>query len=143
MECLRGCNRWLAAAAAHRAAHQARAGPAWDDFPEGLRRDIDDYLAGLTKPHRSLNGKRIRPCRPATIRTRRAELLAMARMAVRLGVPIENLTSLAALLHPDVVEPVIEAYWQKNGMNPRSPPSTSAGNCSGWPRDRLPGPRGP
>ena len=36
--------------------------PAWDQFPEGLRRDIDDYFAGLAKPHRSLNGKRIQPC---------------------------------------------------------------------------------
>ncbi|MGO9681880.1 MAG: tyrosine-type recombinase/integrase [Beijerinckiaceae bacterium] len=92
--------------------------PAWDQFPEGLRRDIDDYFAGLAKPHRSLNGKRIQPCGPGTIRTRRAELVAMARMAVRLSVPIESLTSLAALLHPDVVELVIDAYWQKNGDEP-------------------------
>ena len=94
--------------------------PAWDQFPEGLRRDIDDYFAGLAKPHRSLNGKRIQPCGPGTIRTRRAELVAMARMAVRLGVPIESLTSLAALLHPDVVELVIDAYWQKNGDEPKT-----------------------
>ena len=94
--------------------------PAWDAFPAGLRRDVDDYFAGLAKPHRSLNGKRIQPCSPGTIGTRRAELVAVARMAVRLGVPIENLTSLAALLHPDVVEPVIEAYWQKNGDEPRT-----------------------
>jgi integrase len=40
-------------------------------------------------------------------------------MAVRLDVPIESLTSLAALLHPDVVEPVIEAYWHKNGNEPK------------------------
>ena len=40
-------------------------------------------------------------------------------MAVRLGVPIENLTSLPVLLHPDVVEPVIDAYWQKNGDEPK------------------------
>ena len=94
--------------------------PAWDAFPEGLRQDIDDYFAGLAKPHRSLNGKRIQPCSPATIATRRAELVAMARMAVRLGVPIESLTSLAALLHPDVVEQVIDAYWQKNGDEPKT-----------------------
>jgi integrase len=43
----------------------------------------------------------------------------MARMAVRQGVPIEKLTSLAALLHPNVVERVIEAYWQKNGDEPK------------------------
>ena len=97
---------------------KAKAGPAWEDFPEGLRRDVDAYLGGLTKPRRGLSGRRIRPCQPTTIRTRRAELMAVARMAVRLGVPIESLTSLAALLHPDVVEPVIEAYWKKNGDEP-------------------------
>ncbi len=56
--------------------------PAWDQFPEGLRRDIDDYFACLAKPHRSLNGKRIQPCGAGTIRTRRTELVAMARMAL-------------------------------------------------------------
>ena len=45
--------------------------------------------------------------------------MAVARMAVRLGVPINTLTSLAVLVHPDVVEPVIEAYWQKNGNEPK------------------------
>ena len=45
--------------------------------------------------------------------------MAVARMAVRLGVPINSLISLAALLHPDIVEPVIEAYWQKNGSEPK------------------------
>ena len=92
--------------------------PAWDRFPEGVRKDVDHYFAGLAKPHRALNGKRIQPAAPATIRTRRAKLVAMARMAVRLGVPIASLSSLAALLHPDVAEPIIDAYWQKNGQEP-------------------------
>jgi len=94
--------------------------PTWEAFPVGLQTDIDDYFAGLARVHRSLNGKRIQPCSPGTIRYRRAELVAMARMAVRLGVPIESLTSLAALLHPDVVEKVIDAYWQKNGVEPNT-----------------------
>jgi hypothetical protein len=93
--------------------------PVWHAFPEGLRKGVEDYFAGLARVHRSLNGKRIRPCSPTTICTRRAELVAMARMAVRLGlVPIERLTSLAALLHPDVAEPILDAYWQKNGEQP-------------------------
>jgi integrase len=93
--------------------------PVWDAFPNGLRNDIDDYFAGLTRVHRTLNGKRIQPCGPGTIRTRRAELVAMARMAVRLGVTsMERLTSLAALLRPDVAEPVLDAYWQNNGDQP-------------------------
>ena len=88
--------------------------------PRGCAGTLTTISQGLAKPHRSLNGKRIQPCGAGTIRTRRAELVAMARMAVRLGVPIESLTSLAALLHPDVVEQVIDAYWQKNGDEPKT-----------------------
>ena len=91
--------------------------PVWDDFPEGLRRNIDVHLAGLGKS-RKLNGKRARPCSPKTIKTRRAELLAMARMAVRQGTAINSLSSLAALVHPDVAGPVLEAYWKQNGEEP-------------------------
>jgi hypothetical protein len=39
-------------------------------------------------------------------------------MAVRQGVPIETLTSLAALVHPDVAELVIDTYWKANGPEP-------------------------
>jgi integrase len=93
--------------------------PTWEKFPEGLRRDLDEYFGVLAKPHRSLSGKRIQPCSPTTIATRRAELVAMARMAVRLGLPVESLNSLAALLQPNLVERVIDAYWQKNGDEPK------------------------
>jgi integrase len=97
---------------------KAKEGPAWEDFPEGLRRDIDKYLAGLAKM-RKVNGKRHPPCSPRTITTRRAEMVAVARMAVRIGPPIESLTSFAALLDPDVAEPVLDAYWKKNGKEPK------------------------
>jgi integrase len=54
-----------------------------------------------------------------TIRTRKAELVAVARKAVRVGIPMERLSSLAALVHPDVAEPVINAYWHQNGDEPK------------------------
>jgi integrase len=94
--------------------------PAWDAFPVGLRTEFDDYFASLAQVHRTLKGKRIQPCSPVTIAMRRAELVAIARMAVRLGVPIESLTALSELLHPDVVERVIDAYWQRNGQEPKT-----------------------
>src|SRR5262245_50256861 len=93
--------------------------PPWTDFPEGLQKDVDAYFARLSKPHRTFSGRRIRPCKASTIQNGRVELMAVARMAVRLGVPINSLTSLSALLHPDVVEQVIEGYWQKNGNEPK------------------------
>jgi integrase len=98
---------------------KALEGPAWEDFPEGLRRDIDKYLAGLGKIRKGPDGRRSRPCSPKAIKTRRAELVAMARMAVKIGTPIESLKSLAVLVHPDVVEPVLDAYWKNNGAEPK------------------------
>jgi integrase len=94
--------------------------PAWNAFPVCLRQEIDSYFAALAKVHRTLSGKRIQPCSATTIATRRAELVAMARIAVRLGVPIGRLNSLCALLHPDVAEKVIDAYWAQNGEEPKT-----------------------
>ncbi len=97
---------------------KAKEGPAWEDFPLGLREEIEAYLSGLQKPHRSANGKRFRSCIATTIRTRRAVLRAFARKAVAIGFPIKSLTGLKALLAPDLVERVIDAYWKENGEEP-------------------------
>src|SRR5262249_39254172 len=91
----------------------------WEEFPEGLRRDVEAYLQGLTKVRRSRTGQRIRPLKASTIHTRRAELQAAARMAVKVGVPTDSLTSLSALLAPAVAEKVLDAYWARNGENPK------------------------
>ncbi len=40
-------------------------------------------------------------------------------MAVKIGVPIESLNSLSALLAPDVAEKVLDAYWRRNGEHPK------------------------
>jgi len=100
-------------------ASKAMKGPAWEDFPEGLRSDVEAHLNRLTQIRRSAKGKRIRPCKPTTIRRCRAELEAAARMAVRIGIPIASLDSLGALLHPDVAEQIIDAYWKADGEEPR------------------------
>jgi Phage integrase family len=92
----------------------------WEEFPEGLRRDVDQYLQGLTRVRRGRSGRRIRPLQPSTIRQRRMELTAAARMAVRTGVAIGDLNSLSALLSPDVVEKILDAYWAKNGETPKA-----------------------
>jgi hypothetical protein len=91
----------------------------WEAFPD-LRRDIEQYLQGLTRVRRSRTGQRIRPLRAVTINTRRAELSAAVRMAVKTGVPIETLTSLSALLAPEVAEKILDAYWRSNGDVPKA-----------------------
>jgi hypothetical protein len=92
------------------------AGPVWEEFPSGLRTDIEDYLASLTRPRRGIR-KRIRACKPSTIKGRRAELMAAVRMAARI-VPLAGITSLRELLRPELAERVLEAYWQKDGDEP-------------------------
>jgi len=98
---------------------KAMEGPPWETFPEGLRADVETHLNGLAQIRRS-GGRRRRPCKASTIRTRQLELVAAARMAVRAGIPIESLTSLKVLLHPDAAEKVIDAYWKGNGAEPNT-----------------------
>jgi integrase len=98
---------------------RVKAWPQWQDFPTGLRNELDAYLTSLTKPRRSSTGKRLRRCKPLTIKTRRVELVGFAKKAVRLGIPIEDLSSLAVLLAPEVVEKVIDSEWAKNGEQPK------------------------
>ena len=92
----------------------------WEEFPEGFRRDVDRYLQGLAQVRKGRSGRRIRPLKPSTIKQRRMELAAAARMAVRSGVPIRDLNSLSALLSPDVAEKILDAYWAKNGDTPKA-----------------------
>ena len=91
----------------------------WESFPEKLRQEIESYLEAFKKVRRGVRGKRIRPCKPSTIDTRRRELQAFARMAVKQGYPTESLGSLADLVDPDLVEEVLESYWEENGDEPR------------------------
>src|SRR5829696_1405524 len=76
--------------------------PDWEAFPELLRTEIDTYLQSLTVLRRNQAGRRLPPCKPSTIKTRRVELVAFARKAVQIGIPISEISSLAALLHPDL-----------------------------------------
>jgi Phage integrase family len=90
----------------------------WEEFPKGLRRDVDRSLKGLTKV-RKYSGRHIKPLRASTIRGRRAELQAAARMAVKAEIPIEEVDSLRSMLKPKIAEKILDAYWQKNGEKPK------------------------
>jgi hypothetical protein len=99
---------------------KAAEGPGWDDFPQGLRTGIEGYLTGLTRIRRNKAGKRRQPCKSSTITTQKRELVAAVRMAVKVGVPIDSLTSLYALVHPDVAEKILDGYWRKDGEVPNT-----------------------
>ena len=94
------------------------AGPSWEDFPQGLRDDIDAYGERLGKRHKTYSGKVFPPCKQSTIDMRRRELIAAVRAAVAAGISLTDLSCLRELLRPDRVETVIEYYWEKNGEKP-------------------------
>jgi hypothetical protein len=96
-----------------------RVGLQWQDFPKSLQIDLDAYLTALGKPRRDVAGKRLRPCKASTIRTRRMELISFAKKAMQVGMPITELSSLAALLNPDIVVRVLDAQWKKDGNEPK------------------------
>ena len=93
-------------------------GPVWEDFPQGLRNDINAYCARIGKRHKSVSGRTFGPCKQSTIDTRRRELIAAVRAAVAAGIPLEELKSLPDLLRPDYVDIIIDFYWEKNREKP-------------------------
>jgi integrase len=95
-------------------------GPRWEDFPRQIQNEVEAHLKFLTTHRRSRDGKRLRPCKASTLRTRRTDLISFAKKAVRLGIPIESLSSLSVLLAPEVVDRVLEAEWEENGSEPKT-----------------------
>ena len=93
-------------------------GPAWENFPQGLRDDIDAYCKRIGKRHKTTSGRIFRPCKQSTIDTRRRELIAAVRAAVEADIPLEELRSLRDLLRPDRAEIIMDYYWEKNGERP-------------------------
>ncbi len=94
--------------------------PHWDDFAPSLHQEVDTHLKSLSRPRRGVDGKRLSPCKASTIRTRRNDLVSLAKKAVRLGTPIENLTSLPRLLNPTLIETIIDKDWEAAGPEPKT-----------------------
>jgi integrase len=97
---------------------KAKEGPRWEDFPPQLQDDVEAHLRFLASHRRSHTGKRLRPCKASTLRTRRTDLISFANKAVRLGIPIDTLSSLAALLAPELVDRILDKEWEQNGAEP-------------------------
>ncbi len=99
---------------------KAKQGPHWEEFPDGLRADVEAHLKFLATARRARNGKRLRPCKSSTLRTRRYDLVSFAKKAVQLGTPIDDLLSLSVVLAPILVEKILDHEWNKNGDEPKT-----------------------
>lgn len=87
-------------------------------MPEGLRADLERYLALIGTRHRTADGRIMRACAASTVTMRRRELEAVIRMAVASGIRLSSLTSLADLIRPATAQAILDAYWQHNGETP-------------------------
>ena len=92
----------------------------WEEVPQSLRREIDAYLAGPRKKRRDASGKRWKPAKASTVRTREAEITGLCRQAVRIGVRVDELTSLPGFSIPTSSNASSVAYREKDGGEPKT-----------------------
>jgi integrase len=99
---------------------KVKEGLRWEDFPQQLQAGVASHLKFLSTHRKSPKGKHLRPCKPLTLQTRRNDLVSFAKKAVRLGIPMEELSSLSILLAPELVEQVLDKEWEDNGDEPKT-----------------------
>ena len=92
--------------------------PPWEAYPVRLREGIEAYLDSLTRVRKTAKGKRVLPAKPTTIKSRRSSLEAALRTASRIGIGMEELSSLSAFLDPAVSRRVLDAYWPEGAKQP-------------------------
>ena len=87
----------------------------WEAFELSFVEDVERYLSLLGGENLLDEDAPDRPCKPSTIKTRRDYLRLAASAAVKQGVPVESLRSLADLVSPPVVRQILEHYLAKKG----------------------------
>jgi integrase len=86
----------------------------WDTFPASLKQDVDSYCVralGL----RVDDDHFLRAQRPATVETRRWQLLVLTTAIVKSGIAGNNLTRLAVLLQPEAAAAGLQYLVDRNG----------------------------
>jgi integrase len=94
----------------------ARSTP-WGAFPASFREDVDAYLSWLSGKSMLRSDAPMRPCKPATLATRRRYIQLAASAAVRGGVSIEDLRTLSDLATPETALIVLEQYLAESEGN--------------------------
>ena len=87
----------------------------WEAFALSFVEDVERYLSLLGGENLLDEDAPDRPCKPSTIKTRRNYLRLAASAAVKQGVPVESLRSLADLVSPSVVRLILDHYLAKKG----------------------------
>jgi hypothetical protein len=86
-----------------------------DKFPVSFRRNIDRYAHWASMPDPLAEDARARALGARSLRLQREHIHSAASAAVAAGVPIDQLTSLAALIEPEVFRKLLRQLWQQDG----------------------------
>lgn len=84
-----------------------------EEFPAAFVADLDRYLQNLADPDPLDEGARLMPLRAASIKQYRAMLIRFASELVHAGTAIEEIESLAAVVHPQNAERGIRRMLQR------------------------------
>jgi integrase len=87
----------------------------WEQFPAPLRRDVEDYLDWAAVPDPLDEGARARALSASTLRLQRQHIHSAASAAVAAGIAVEQLTSLAVLVEPEIFRIVLRQLWHQDG----------------------------
>jgi integrase len=89
---------------------------AWERFLASFREDVDRHLQWASVPDPLEERARARALAPRTRRLRRDHIHSAASAAVRAGISIAELTSLASLVTPETCRAVLRHCWKEDGQ---------------------------
>ena len=87
----------------------------WEAFAPSFVEDVERYLSLLGGENLLDEDAPDRRCKASTIKTRRDYLRLAASAAVKQGVAVESLRSLADLVSPPIVRKILDHYLAKKG----------------------------
>lgn len=92
----------------------------WEEMPEAFRADAEAWLASLGVDCWYDEDAPLRPLKPSSIKTRRFQLRQAYGALLRKGHAVAEITSLADLVRPAVVEQILSFFWERAGNKPSS-----------------------
>jgi integrase len=87
----------------------------WEQLPEGLRRDIDNYLNWIAGKDLFSDNQPPHVCRPQTVIGRRSLLRCAASAALLEGIKPEQLGLLRDITRPTVIKAIMTHYHTRSG----------------------------
>jgi integrase len=94
---------------------ESKARVPWETLPASFRSKVEKYLAWAAMPDPLDEGARARALAPKTLRLRREQIHSAVNSAVAAGIPVAQLTSLAALVDPETFKLLLRQRWQQDG----------------------------